>query len=155
MTDELKPSPLADVSKAEPKLTVSNKETDAALAPVAGPKLLVPPMLKAIAGIAAVVLGGVATAAIVPPPFGGLVAILAFVAATLAGVAAPAPSLVAGNPIVGLGAVPALGTGAAMLAQLSTALPPDGLGSKGAYLGALLAAWLAGKALPAPTAGAK
>lgn len=134
--------------------SLANKKTNEELGVPAQPvgmRPLVPPSLVPVAGVVAAVLGVIGMLPVVPPPFNALAQILAFVAAALAGLASKQPALAEAKPVVPLIAAPTLGSTAVVLQQVGASLPQDGWGSKGLTVAALLAAWLAGKALPAPT----
>lgn len=105
-----------------------------------------------LSGTAALVVGTIGTlaaaaAVFVPHPWGGLVAVVAFIAASLAGFAVAPPKLTEGRPVLqgGLltGAVALLG----VLAEFWSLLPPGWPQSVAAGAAALLA-WLTGRALP-------
>lgn len=106
----------------------------------------VSPKLSAILGIVSVVATGLA--AIVPPPWGGLVAILGFCGAALSGASQPTLGFAAGKPIVGPAAVTALGTLGAGAQTVAAALPTDSWQSSTAYVVSAVLAWLAGKSAP-------
>lgn len=107
------------------------------------------PLLSGTAALVVGTLGTLAAAAavFVPQPWGGLVAVLGFVAASLAGFAVASPKLTEGRPVLqgGLltGAVALLG----LLAEFWAMLPPGWPQSLAAGAAALLA-WLTGRALP-------
>lgn len=138
----------------DPTTTASGAENDRAgtSAPLTAPPpssrpSFVSAQLAAVAGVAAMLLP--IGAAFIPPPFNTLALILAFVAAYLAGVPGAVPTFLEGKPLVGKAAVPLLGTLSAGAGTFAESLQ-DGPAKFGAIAGALLLAWLAGKASPVP-----
>lgn len=84
---------------------------------------------------------------VLPAPWGGVVSILAFVMAGLAGIALPSPAWADGRPIVQGPALLVAGTAGPLVAGLSEHLP-DGPIRLVAATVALVATFLAGKAAP-------
>lgn len=97
-------------------------------------------------GIVATALMGVST--ILPPPFGVLATIVAFVCAGLSGAGLPAPSWAAGAPVV-QGAAVGIATTLSVVGEQLALSMADGWPKLAASTAALLAAWFAGRAAPA------
>lgn len=148
MSDDLKPYPYdnQDPSRIQ-RVSVARGEYQA---PTGSTGL--PPVAAAILGVVGAVGGLVAP--LIPPPFGGLVLIVAFVCAALSGAAVRPPALTDGKPVLQGAAVGVASTVAAVAGQASTALP-EGPWQVGATAVGLLAAWAAGKTAPALGAGAR
>lgn len=91
-----------------------------------------------------------ALALVVPPPFGGALGIAAFIAASLVGGVAAPPQWVAGRPVVQGGAVAVAGGAAVALQSVAAAVPESSPWwlRLGTQVGAMAAAWLAGRAAP-------
>jgi hypothetical protein len=136
---------IARVNAAGPGLPGNPPEgSNIAAAPAPSRGLLTGPAATVLAIVAAVALP---VSAFVPPPFGALVSVLAFVAAALSGLAMPAPAWAAGRPVVQGAAV---GVAASVLgvAESAAVALPEGPWRLGASAVALVAAWLAGRAAP-------
>jgi hypothetical protein len=112
----------------------------------ATPRSYIPKSWATVAALLAPLLLAISGA--IPAPWGALLAIGAYAAAALAGVAMPAPRLVETRPVVGKVAVPILGTAAPVVLSLSEGL--EGWPRVAAQVGALLLFWAAGRAMPAP-----
>ena len=100
----------------------------------------------------ATVLGAVASAlavaaAFIPPPWGALAGVVAFVVGALAGLSLPAPKFLAGRPVLQGTALTVTGGAVPFLAQLGAMLP-EGWPRAAANGLALLGAVLAGLAAP-------
>lgn len=109
-------------------------------------------MKPILSGKAALIVGAVGTvlagaAVFIPAPWGTLAAILGFAAAGLAGLAAPAPRVTEGRPILQGGALTAATAVGGLLASFYGSIPPAW--QPVALSVAALVAWLTGKALPA------
>lgn len=144
MTDSLQPPKTEGANVASMSVAKGEYQPKIEAAFNAAPSFL-PPHAAKIAGIAAVVL--LAVSGFIPPPFGTLVQILAFIAGFLAGVPQPVPKVLEGRRLVGPAAVPLLGTLTTLAATASEQLP-EGPYRIGAQALGLLLAWLTGRAFP-------
>lgn len=108
----------------------------------------IPPHIKALLGLLATLL--VPVAAIVQPPWGGLVALVAIACGLLSGVAVNVPTWIRGRPILRGSSVAALSPLVYFLAEAAVTAP-DALERGGTLLGAVALAWLTG--IPFPTPG--
>jgi hypothetical protein len=107
----------------------------------------IPPAVRTVLGFVAFV--GVPVVPIVPPPYGGLLAVVVVACGLLSGVAVRVPQWLQGSAIL-RGSIPAaLSPLIYILFQASTS-NPDPLEAGGSLLGAVLLSWLAGVPLPQP-----
>lgn len=143
------PSPNDPPEEKGPQLKLSTATASDGISPAQPVRTaLIPAKYAAVVGLVALV--ATAASGFIAPPWGGLVAILGFLAAALAGVAAPQPKWVAGKPIVSGAAVTAFGGAVPVVATLSDALP-EGAPKLAASVLALALAWAAGLSAPTPT----
>lgn len=108
--------------------------------------LLPPAVAGVVAAVAPVLMlvGG-----LVAPPWGPLLAVMAFIVAGLAGHHLPLPRFLAGRPMVSAALVPTFASMTPVAFSIGQALPESWRwAANGA---ALLLAWLAGLAAPAPS----
>ena len=105
-----------------------------------------------LSGTVAVILGTIGTlaagaSALIPAPWGTLVAVVGFLLAALAGLAVAPPAVTEGKPVL-QGAALAVATTALSLLSQFYAMVPVGWPQSIALAVAALLAWLTGKALP-------
>lgn len=103
---------------------------------------------KAVAGVLGILAGlAVPASALLPPPFNGLVMIVGFILAAVAGVALPTPQWAEGKPILQGTLLTVAGSAVPILVGVANTLPAGPL-QAGAYALALAAALAAGKVAP-------
>lgn len=107
------------------------------------------PLLSGTASFVVGTIGGIlaASSAFLPPQWSAVVAIVGFLACTLAGLASGVPKVVAGKPILQGTALALATTVFTLLGQFYAVLPQGWPQSIAIGLAGILA-WLTGKALP-------